>query len=304
MKTLTRFFVTLLIFGLLVANSDAQSRRKKIVRKKKVIATKSLPKPTPPMPNPNAPTQSLEDFKIIGQGSLSEIADPFVFVSRSAQTFSQLKKFGGEISFAQEIDFAKYAVVAAFAGTKPTAGYSVAIKKSGTGIRVELVEPPKGALLADVLTMPYKIAIVPVEDEQPLRLEVGTLWTGAMKSYRVASSSFEYSGGFVYREKKFEVEGSIGVLKFGNRISLSFNLTGKGADKERKITEIISGILKGDSLELDRLDAGTFSENPKPPFRVSGKITDATLALNFEPAATNVADGFHARGKLQANALK
>jgi hypothetical protein len=64
------------------------------------------------------------------------------------------------------VDFSKEFVVAVFLGSRPTAGFSVEIvstRDDGAGLVVQYREtrPPAGAILAQVLTMPYHIAAVP-----------------------------------------------------------------------------------------------------------------------------------------------
>jgi hypothetical protein len=65
-----------------------------------------------------------------------------------------------------------------------------------------------------------------------------------------------------------------------------------------------SGIINAGKTELARLDAGTFSEMPRPALKASGAAVDNKLSLTFEPHPTVVADGFSARGKLEAVKIK
>ncbi|MEJ7700204.1 MAG: hypothetical protein WKF71_11235 [Pyrinomonadaceae bacterium] len=75
------------------------------------------------------------DLKILAEGSYGTVETPFIFVARSAETYAQLQKFVENLPPAPEIDFTRTAVVAAFAGTKNTGGYSVAVKKAADKIR-------------------------------------------------------------------------------------------------------------------------------------------------------------------------
>ena len=64
------------------------------------------------------------------------------------------------------VDFSKEFVVAVFLGSRPTAGFSVEIvgtRDDGAGLVVQYREtrPPAGAIVAQVLTMPYHIVAVP-----------------------------------------------------------------------------------------------------------------------------------------------
>ena len=155
-------------------------------------------------------------------------------------------------------------------------------------------------MVTQALTSPYKITLVPVEEEKSLNLSVSEDFKSAIKTYKIASSDFTYSGGFAFREKKFSADGTIDVMQVGDLVTLDFNLSGKDADSAMKLTETASGILKDGKIELSRLDAGSFSEGPKPPVKVSGSIDENKLNLTFEPLPTNVADGFSMNGKLEA----
>lgn len=64
------------------------------------------------------------------------------------------------------IDFEKNSVVAVFSGEKPTAGYSVEIKKvkeTAQGLQIIFQEkkPAKDRMVAQVLTQPYAAQIIP-----------------------------------------------------------------------------------------------------------------------------------------------
>jgi hypothetical protein len=293
MKNYKFFTIAVLFMMLLTACAEAQTKKKQSnANKTKNKATKPVAeKPAPPV---------AEDFKIIAEGAQSNVEEPFIFVARDAQTYALLKNLVKDLPDASTIDFTKQAVVAAFAGTKPTAGYSVAIRKAGEKIVADILEPGKDMMVAQVLTAPYKIVVVPVAEENALPLEAAAAWTNKMAIYRLArGSNFSYSGGFAYRERKFDAEGEIGVLTFGELATVSFNLTAKG-DKNLMLSETASGTIKDGKFNLSRLDAGTFSEMPRPSLNVSGTIAEKKISLKFEPNPTQVADGFAARGSVEA----
>ncbi|MGI9054744.1 MAG: protease complex subunit PrcB family protein [Pyrinomonadaceae bacterium] len=240
------------------------------------------------------------EIKTIAEGAISKIKTPFIFVARDAKTFELLKNSVEDLPAASAIDFTKTAVVAAFAGMKNTGGYSLIIKQTGENFAVEILSPPKDAMVTQILTSPYQVTLVPVEEEKSLNLTVSDDFKTAMKIYKITSGEFAYSGGFTGRQKKFSAEGTIGLMQTGDLVTLDFNLSGNGTDKEMKLTETASGILKDGKIEVPRLDAGSFSEGPKPPVKVSGSMTGNKLNLTFEPLPTTVADGFSMNGKLEA----
>ena len=183
---------------------------------------------------------------------------------------------------------------------KNTGGYSLAIKKSGETFAVEILSPPPGAIVTQVLTSPYKVILVPVEEEKSLNLIISADFKPAVTTYKISASEFEYSGGFAGRLKRFSADGTIDVMQAGDLVTLDFNLSGKGADSAMNLSETASGTLRNGKLALPRLDAGSFSEGPKPPVKVSGSINENKLNLTFEPLPTNTADGFSMSGKLEA----
>lgn len=267
-------------------NRNNQSNQNTMSNNSKPAAT--------PAPNAGGEVQT------IAEGSYGKMEEPFLFVVRSAETYKQLQAAVEDLPSAAEVDFEKQAIVAAFAGMRRTGGYSVEIKNAGEKIAVSVAGPPEGAMVTEALTMPYKIAVVPIEAENGLNLEVSADWKKAAQTYRLSSGEFEYSGGIAAREKKFVADGTIGVWQFGDLVTLAFDLAGKDANKNMRLRETASGILKGGQINLARLDAGSFSEGPKPPLKVAGTLAADKLTLTFEPLPTNVADGFAARGKLEA----
>jgi PrcB C-terminal len=244
------------------------------------------------------------EIKTLAEGFYGKVEKPFLFVARSAETYRQLRGVIEDLPPDSGVDYNKQAIVAAFAGTRNTGGYSVEIKKSGKKVSVSVNNPPPGAMVTEALTMPYKVAIVPVEAENGLNLEVSNNWKNAARIFKLSSGEFESSGGIAGRLKKFAVEGTIDVWQFGDFITFDFNLSGKDANKNMQLTEIASGALSGGKINLARLDTGSFSEGPKPPLKVSGTISNGKLILTFEPLPTNAADGFQARGNLEAMLVK
>jgi hypothetical protein len=287
----------LLVLGLLCWSCAVAQTPEKEENKAGKAANKEIEACEPePLTAPPA-----SELKTLAEGANSRIETPFVFVARDSRTFELLKERVEGLPAASSIDFSREAVVAVFAGTKNTGGYSVEIKISGETVSASVAAPPADAVVTQALTSPFKVALVPVEEEKSLNLSVSDELKNGAKTFRVASGEFMYSGGFAPREKRFAAEGTILVMQAGDLVTLDFELAGKAAeDKAMKLTETASGILKDGKIELSRLDAGSFSEGPKPPVRVSGKMSENRLELKFEPLPTNVSDGFSVEGKLQA----
>lgn len=298
MKLFKFFILTLLSIGLF--SGGAQAQKIKADKKSKTTAAKKAAKP---VVNPPAGEPRKEDYKIIAQGENARLEEPFLFVARDAKTYARLQALVENLPAASTVDFTKESVVAAFAGTKPTSGWEVLIRKLSGKVLIDLNEPRKDMMYAQMLTAPYKIAVVPVEEEKPLPLDATPTWTNKWTTYRVTKASFSSAGGFAFREKRLDAEGTIGVLTHGDLITMTFKLNAKG-DKTTTLAETVSGSLKDGKVELSRLDAGGFSENPKPPMNVSGMISGANLSLKFEPNPPTVSDGFEAKGMVEAVKVK
>lgn len=296
MKTF-KFLLPVIISLSLAGCASAQTNKRKTVENSKPKTAKTIEKTS--MEKPAGKPMS-DNIKVLAEGSYSKIEQPFVFVARSNETYTQLQNLVENLPSVLEIDFSKTAVVAAFAGTKNTGGYSVSIKSASGKVSIDTVNPPKDAMLTQAITAPFKVALVALEENNSINLELSARWKNVMQTYRITSGAFEYSGGFAGIRKEFGADGTIGVLIFGDNATLVFNLNGKGAEKTRKLSEAASGLIKDGRVDLAQLDAGNFSENPKPPLKVSGTIANNKLSLVFEPLPSRISDGFQARGKIEA----
>ncbi len=296
-KSITLTITGLALFFCLAAQSDCQSKSKKEQAGKDTNMNKNTPEK---MPDEEVSQPNQMKIKTIDEGANSKIEKPFIFIARSAETYEQLRSLTANLPSVSKLDFNKSAVIAAFAGTQSSGGYFVDIKKSGDKISVELVAPPKDAMTTQALTTPYIVAAIPVETEDDFSLKIDKHWANAAQNYKITSGDFEYSGGFDGRVKKFGAEGTISILSYGNEATLIFDFSGTDTEKMRKLNSAASGKIKNGNIDLQRLDAGSFSESPKPPVRVSGNLTNGKLNLIFEPLRTNVADGFQLQGKIEA----
>ncbi len=292
--------ISLTLFFCVAAQSDCQSKNKKEADKNMNMNKNTSEK----IPDEEVSQPNETRIKTIDEGTNSKIETPFIFVVRSAETYAQLQSFAENLPPASQFDFNKSVIVAAFAGTKNTGGYSVGIKKSADKIAVDLTAPPKDAMTTQALTTPYQIVLIPIETEDNLMLDIAENWQNAAETYKTTSGEFEYSGGIDGRVKNFTAEGTIKILRSGDNLTLIFNLSGKDAEKARKLNAAASGKIKDGKIDVPRLDAGSFSENPKPPVKVSGTLTNNRLNLIFEPLPTNIADGFQVQGKVEADKSK
>lgn len=239
-------------------------------------------------------------FKIISENSQSNVDKPFVFVARDARTYLQLKNLVKDLPAAETIDFKNYAVVAAFAGQKNTGGYNIVFNKTRHGVLINLESPPKGSMVIQMLTQPYKVALIPAEEEKFLPLNLSANWARISQNYRITKSGFRYSGGFAGIKKSFNAAGNIIAWNFGNYVTVYFNLRGTRRDAKLRLTDYASGTMSGGKINLTNVDAGTFVQLPRPPFEVSGTRQGRTISLHFKSLETKYRDGFTGEGNLTA----
>jgi hypothetical protein len=232
---------------------------------------------------------------------------PFIYVARTRESYEILKGMA-ELSSPAEIDFAKFAVVAAFLGAKPTGGYAVSIAGHtlndmyiGARVKISAIGPKPGQIVTDALTSPFKAVLIPVDEEKTLELEIGDDWKNSAEVYTVASGNFEFSGGFAFVQRKFDIGGRIYLWRGGDLITCAFDLAGKGTESGRRLSETVTGKLAGDnSVRLSPVDPGGFVNNPRPALQMAGTLDDQKLSLKIKSLQTHWSDGFEGQGFFQA----
>ncbi|MEJ7700203.1 MAG: hypothetical protein WKF71_11230 [Pyrinomonadaceae bacterium] len=96
------------------------------------------------------------------------------------------------------------------------------------------------------------------------------------------------------------MEGTIGVLTFGDYATLAFNLSEKGANKNWRLTETASGVIKDGRIDLAQLGAGNIAGDSQASLKVSGTVANGKLSLLFEPLSSGGNDKSQTRGKIEA----
>jgi hypothetical protein len=108
-------------------------------------------------------------FTTVAGGVASQIDEPRRVIVRTAEEFQALWKTHSSAPL-PKVDFTKSIVVGVFLGTRPTAGYAVAItgvRRQGTAAIVEWAElvPDKTKMLAQMLTSPFHLVAIPRDTE-------------------------------------------------------------------------------------------------------------------------------------------
>ncbi len=238
------------------------------------------------------------------EGLDSKVDKPFIFVVRDKETYALLGSLVDGLTPEADVDFDKFAIVAAFSGVKSTGGYSVSITVNDGKTVIGDVQPVHGAIVTEALTRPFAVAKVPVEEENSLELVADETWNGDMEEYEVTSGKFEYSGGFVGMTKSFEVTGNISILKFGEHMTMFFDLSEKGGGS-RMLFEAASGTTRAASPAITRLEAGKLIDKPHAPFMVKAGFENGRLELIFTPGKRSyvVSDGFEGKGVIKASMI-
>jgi hypothetical protein len=111
-------------------------------------------------------TQEGLPVTVVDEGTLSGIDERRQAVVRTEDEWRALwREHAGEREMPR-LDFSRVTVLAVFAGTRPTAGWTVKVKSvlpDADGVRVSLAEsgPGPGQMAAQILTAPFQIVSVP-----------------------------------------------------------------------------------------------------------------------------------------------
>lgn len=127
----------------------------------------------------------MSDLVTIARGDASRIVEPRQIIARTADEWRTLWALhAGPTATPPAVDFTNRIVAAAFAGEKPTAGYSVEIADGladGRGVTLIVQEhvPRRDMVVAQIISSPFHIATLP-------RTDAEVRWSGATTSSRRA----------------------------------------------------------------------------------------------------------------------
>lgn len=251
------------------------------------------------------------DIETLSGGSFS-IANSFLTIARDAETYAALRALSKNGLPELNADyFNSHAVIAAFLGQRRTGGYGVRIageKSDARKIVVEELTPPKGSMVAQVFTAPYKVVSVSINANQRLQVAVGNTWKSAARPFQITTGEFTSSGGIAGRSDKFQMQGTVGVLREGNLVTFLFEANGVRQNAERGLTlqEIATGTVDSSgNITVKRMESGTFVPLPHSSLQARGKFegdAESKFSLIFTSLPANVSDGYNGNGKLEATA--
>lgn len=259
-----------------------------------------------PGPSPVERENVDSKIKILGQGAHNQVSEAFVAVARDAQTYQELRRLDDNLPVLDDGAFHGMAVVAAFLGQRRTGGYGVEITRAADGtVRIIESSPPKDSMTTQVLTTPYKVVSISIENERTLKLDLGKTWQASLRPYRITSGDFTMSGGFAGRTENFRLEGGFNVMREGSLATFIYDIKSAGAAQSRELKEATTGIVKGGGeVSLARFNAGSLVEPPVNLLGAKGQFTgnESDLTLSFESLPSTVADGYKGKGSLTATA--
>lgn len=105
-------------------------------------------------------------FALITNGLQSKVSERVNYLIQSEAGLQELWKLIEAEGQPPEVDFTQEAVIAVFAGERPTAGHSVAVSKvedmgDSRVVTISLIQPAPDCVTAQMVTMPYEILKLP-----------------------------------------------------------------------------------------------------------------------------------------------
>lgn len=243
------------------------------------------------------------ELKTLAESSHSAITDPFVAIVRDPETYEKIRKLDPSLpTLATEI-FRLNTVVAAFLGTRNTAGYGIEISRGVNGlIRIAEKAPPKGAMTAQVITSPFKLVSFTPAGTTAVTLSVDKSFHQPAQLYRISSGSFRLSGGFAGRTESFQLEGKLQLTRLGDLITVGFDVLSSGGQRERSLRDSATGMVKDGQIVINRMSHGSLLDPPSGDLQVKGKFLDKnrlTLELGSQPL--NIPESYGGGGTILAD---
>jgi hypothetical protein len=114
--------------------------------------------------------------RTIDKGMHSSIGAPREVVIRTLAEYNAFWKEHRNESTVAAVDFSKEMVVGVFMGRQPTAGYSITIVSASEvagvlTIHYRTSSPPRDAMTAQVMTVPYHLVAIPQSSAATVRFE-------------------------------------------------------------------------------------------------------------------------------------
>jgi len=251
---------------------------------------------------PETGNQLTEDPKVLGEGSMSSVKQQFVAIIRDPETYAALKATATDLPALTPEFFQTNWLIAAFLGERNTSGYSVAISRDPNGqIRVTEKAPRKDAMLAQVLTSPFKVVALPVQGTPPVALSLAESFKQTGSLYRISKGEFSTLGGIGGRKETYPLAGKIQVTRLGQLVTIGFAIVSEGTPNERRLRDYATVVAKDNAIVIPRLSHGSLVDTPSGELRISASFVEKNgLKIDLDTGPVMVPDGYSGKGTVQA----
>jgi hypothetical protein len=247
-------------------------------------------------------SDSSGDLKVLAEGSVSPITTSFVGVFRDAESYAALRAQATNLPELRADFFKSNLVIAAFLGERNTGGYSLAISQQPTGqIRIAEKAPRPDAIVAQMITSPFKLVSMPANGTPPVQLSLDERFNQRSQLYRVSNGTFTVSGGFAGRTEQYKLAGKLQVMRLAGVISIGLAIVSEGATRERSLRDFATGLASSDGFAISRLSRGSLVDAPSGDLQVKAKFAEKNrLLLDLTTGPVTVPDGYSGKGTIEA----
>jgi hypothetical protein len=230
-------------------------------------------------------TDPTTGLRTLAQGKYSRVEIPFIMVSRSRDTYNQIRTLLGSLPELDSNFFQQNAVVAAFLGQRFTGGESVEIVFDN---KVRIMErAAAGANVTQQLTSPFAVVAIPVERQNPLVIEPDDIWMRAVTSYQATQTRDTAPIGESKRDRSVNFTGRIDVIRYESVATLFFH----PISQEKQLNNLLNGALTVQVAQDGSFSAsGSLTEFSGRQQHIAGKFRDNNTRLSIEISPSN-ADG-------------
>src|SRR5438552_3821208 len=242
------------------------------------------------------------DLKVLAEGSVSPINTSFVGIFRDAETYAALRAQATNLPDLKADFFKSNIVIAAFLGERNTGGYSVATAQQPNGqIRIAEKAPPKDAIVAQMITSPFKLVFMSTNGTPPVQLSLDERFNQRAQLYRIDNGTFTVSGGFAGRTEQYKLVGKLQVMRLAGVVSIGFAIVSEGASREHSLRDFATGVASGDGVAISSLSRGTLIDSPSGDLTVRTKFEEKNrLLIDLTTGPVTVPDGYSGKGMIEA----
>ncbi len=246
--------------------------------------------------------KSSGDLQVLAEGSVSPIRTSFVGVFRDVDAYTALRAQATNLPDLKADFFKSNIAIAAFLGERNTGGYSIAIAQQPNGqIRVAEKAPPKDAIVAQMVTSPFKLVSMSTNGNPPVQLSLDERFNQRAQVYRISNGVFSVSGGFAGRTEQYKLAGKLQVMRLAGVVSINFAIVSEGAARERSLRDFGTGVASGDSVLIGRLSRGSLIDSPSGDLSVRAKFGEKnSLLIDLTTGPVTVPDGYSGKGTIEA----